>query len=99
MRLGSKRSADGDVAEILEYLAGVAGHGTAAKYAEAFDGAFDRLSTFPGIGPPRRALGPLARIWLVLPYVIIYDYGDDVVTVLRVRHVKRDITIDLISRR
>jgi plasmid stabilization system protein ParE len=32
----------------------------------------------------------------VLPYIIVYDHDDDVVTVLRVLHGKRNITRDLI---
>lgn len=52
----------------------------------------------PAYRTPRPALGPQARIWLVPPYVIIYDYDDDLVTVLRVLHARRNITIDLIGR-
>jgi plasmid stabilization system protein ParE len=32
----------------------------------------------------------------VLPYIVIYDYEEDTVTVLRVLHGKRNITRDLI---
>ena len=47
-------------------------------------------------GPPRSALGPKTRIAIVFPYLVIYDYEDDVVTVLRVLHGKRNITRNLI---
>jgi len=91
--------ADADVAAILDHLTANAGRLIAAKYAEVFDAAYDRLAAFPRIGPTRRALGPHARIWVVPPYVITYDYAGDTVTVLRVLHGKRDITGSLIGRR
>jgi plasmid stabilization system protein ParE len=40
----------------------------------------------------------MARIKLVRPHVIVYDRDVDSVTVLRVLHGRRDITIKLISR-
>jgi len=88
-----------DVAAILDYLTANAGRLIAAKYAEAFDAAYDQLAAFPRIGPTRPALGLQARIWIVPPYFMAYDYADDTVTVLRVLHGKRDITGDLIGRR
>jgi plasmid stabilization system protein ParE len=35
----------------------------------------------------------------VAPYVIVYDYADGIVTVLRVLHGKRDITRRLVRGR
>jgi plasmid stabilization system protein ParE len=32
----------------------------------------------------------------VLPYIVIYDFEDDTVTVLRVLHGKRDLTRELV---
>lgn len=91
--------ADDDIAAILDHLTANAGRSIAAKYAEAFDAAYDRLAAFPRIGPTRQALGPSARIWVVPPYVMAYDYADDIVTILRVLHGKRDITGNLIGHR
>lgn len=91
--------ADADVAEIIEYLTREAGRPIASKYAQAFDAAYDRLADFPGIGPRRPALGLRTRIWVVRPYVMIYEHADDVVTVLRILHGKRDISRNLLGRR
>jgi toxin ParE1/3/4 len=91
--------ADADVAAILDHLTANAGRPIAVKYAEAFDAAYDRLAAFPRLGPTRLALGPQTRIWIVPPYVMVYGYADDTVTVLRVLHGKRDITGDLIGHR
>ena len=44
----------------------------------------------------RIALEQSRRIAVVLPYIIVYDHDDDVVTALRVLHGKRNITRDLI---
>src|SRR3977135_4703431 len=44
----------------------------------------------------RIALDQSRRIAVVLPYIIVYDHDDEVVTVLRVLHGKRNITRDLI---
>jgi plasmid stabilization system protein ParE len=49
----------------------------------------------PDIGPPRHALGP-ARVVIILPYLVIYEHQENVVTVLRVLHGKRNITRDLL---
>jgi plasmid stabilization system protein ParE len=76
-----------------------AGQPVAAKYASALDAAYDRFASFPRIGPRRPALGAHARIWVVRPYVIVYDHIDDSVTVLRVLHGRRDITRRLIRPR
>lgn len=64
-----------------------------------FDAAYDRLAAFPRIGPTRNKLGQHARIWVVTPYVMVYDYADETVVVLRVVHGKRNITGDLLGTR
>jgi toxin ParE1/3/4 len=45
-------------------------------------------------------LGSDARIAIVAPYVLIYDYtrDDDVLTLLRILHGKRDITRKVLNR-
>jgi toxin ParE1/3/4 len=91
--------ADADVREIIAYLIKEAGRPVALRYAQAFDAAYDRLADFPGIGPRRPALGVDTGIWVVRPYVIIYEHYDDTVTVLRILHGKRDITRHLVRMR
>ena len=87
-----------DVRDILTDLSERAGYGVASRYAADFKAAYRGLAQFPGNGPPRRALGPNARIKIVYPYVIIYDHEASNATVLRVLHGRRDITIQLIKR-
>ncbi|MGO9173471.1 MAG: type II toxin-antitoxin system RelE/ParE family toxin [Rhodomicrobium sp.] len=89
-------SADTDIADIVSDLAAKAGIATAERYAAGFDVLFDRLADFPDIGAPRPKLGPHTRIGIVPPYVAVYDHKDDLVTVLRVLHGRRNITARLI---
>ncbi len=85
-----------DLRRILSELNERAGYSVAARYAADFKATYRRLVNVPAGGPPRPALGPKSQIAIVLPYVVIYDHEDDVVTVLRVLHGKRNITRDLI---
>src|SRR5262245_33666161 len=55
-------------------------------------GRLPRLAAMPDIGPPRPALGSNARVVIILPYLVIYEHRDNVVTVFRVLHGKRNIT-------
>jgi toxin ParE1/3/4 len=87
-----------DVRDILTDLNRMAGHLVASRYAAQFKNVYRNLAQFPDSGPSRPDLGPMARIKLVHPYVIVYDRDVDAVTVLRVLHGRRDITIKLISR-
>jgi toxin ParE1/3/4 len=92
-------SADADIAAIQKDLAKSAGIGVATKYTAAFERVYDRLAEHPGSGAPRPALGRDIRIAVVLPYVLIYRCraADDVATVLRIVHGRRNITAKLIS--
>ena len=86
-----------DLRRILSDLAERAGYRVAERYGVEFKATYRRLSAFPNSGPPRPTLGSKIRIALVLPYLVIYENGDDgSVTVLRVLHGKRNITRDLI---
>lgn len=91
--------ADADVQAIIAHLAKEAGRPVAARYARAFNAAYDRFADFPGIGPRRPALGQHTRIWVERPYVIVYDHVHDTVTVLRILHGKRNITRHLVRGR
>jgi toxin ParE1/3/4 len=68
----------------------------ATRYAVEFEATYRRLAAFPGIGTPRPALGPQTRIAIVTPYVVIYDWAEDTVTVLGVLHGRRNITRKLV---
>jgi plasmid stabilization system protein ParE len=90
--------AHADVAEILVHLTQAAGYPVAARYRQEFDAVYERLAALPESGPRRRTLGPHARIALVHPYVIVYDNVDDIVTVLRVLHARRNISRRLVRQ-
>jgi toxin ParE1/3/4 len=100
-RLIVSQAAQDDVRAILAFLQLNAGLDVARKYVEGFDRATDLLVDFPAIGMPRPELGPHARTTRVDPYLLIYDHdqGHDTVTVLRVVHGRRNITVDMITRR
>ena len=85
-----------DLRRILSDLNERAGYSVAARYAIDFKAVYRRLIDLPAGGPPRPALGSKTRIAIVLPYIVIYDFEDDVVTVLRVLHGKRNITRELV---
>jgi toxin ParE1/3/4 len=89
--------AKGDIRRILSDLNERAGFNVATRYAAAFKAAYRRLAVAPTSGPPRSALGPRTRIAIVLPYIVIYEYENDSITVLRVLHGKRNITRDLVQ--
>jgi plasmid stabilization system protein ParE len=92
-------SADADVYAIQSDLAKAAGIHIAAKYTALFEKLYDRLAEHPDSGAPRPGLGKDIRIGIVLPYIVIYRHhqAEDVVTVLRVVHGRRNITAKLIS--
>ena len=68
VRLSTVAQADFD--EILDYLTQAAGTRTAADYAERLRACVNRIAEFPGLGSPRRRLGPQTRATSVDPYLI-----------------------------
>lgn len=99
-RLIVATDAERDIGEILDYLEREAGSQTAVAYGQRFVQAIERMADFPGHGTPRPDLGTDARVALVWPYLLVYDFtaADDTATLLRVLHGKRDITERLIKR-
>ena len=99
-RLLVAAEAEDDIDDILAYLQREAGPATAIAYAERFAEAIERIAAFPGHGTARPQLGPQARIAIVYPYLLVYDFdaADDLATLLRVLHGKREITERLIRR-
>ena len=99
-RLLVAAEAEGDIDDILAYLERDAGRVTAIAYAERFAEAIQRITDFPGHGTARPQLGPHARIAIVYPYLLVYDFDatDDLATLLRLLHGKREITERLIRR-
>lgn len=87
-----------DVNSILSDLNERAGSPVSKRYAAEFKKMNETLAEFPESGPLRKGLGRYARIKVVLPYVVVYDFAGDLVTVLRVLHGQRNITKKLITR-
>lgn len=101
IRLLVSQEAEADIDDILSYLLDNAGPVTAARYGERFTEAFERITDIPGAGAPRPHLGSAARIMIVYPYILIYDFPaaePDTAVLLRVLHGKRAITERLIKR-
>lgn len=97
-RLVVTADAEADLDEILQYLQREASVVVAEEYGRKFRACIERLVESPGIGSPRPALGATTRIGIVWPYLLIYDYvaSEDVLTLLRILHGKRNITRRLI---
>ena len=87
-----------DVREILAMLAQVAGRRVARRYGANLKAMYRYIAQFPAAGAPRPPLGPHARIRVVSPFVMIYDYADGVATILRVVDGRRDISAELLKR-
>jgi len=92
--------AEADTHDILVYLEQQAGASVAADYGRRFGRTIERLVSMPETGAPRPSLGPNARIAVVFPYILIYDYvrADDTLTLLRILHGRRNISRDLLQR-
>ncbi len=92
--------AEADTRDILAYLEREAGSPIAADYGRRFGRTIERLVRMPETGAPRPSLGSRARIAIVFPYILIYDYtpDDDTLTLLRILHGRRNISHDLLRR-
>jgi toxin ParE1/3/4 len=92
--------AETDTDEILTYLTREAGDLVADKYGRRLRVTIERLLDMPEMGAARPSLGPNARIAIVYPYVLVYDYtrDDDTLTLLRILHGRRRVTRDLLGR-
>jgi toxin ParE1/3/4 len=92
-RVVATEAAVRDEAGIIADLRAKAGYRIAEKYKVLFDRVYWLLADHPAIGPRRPQLGPHVRIWIVAPYLLIYELNEneDVVTVLRVVHGRRKL--------
>ena len=75
-RLVVTADAETDITDVLDHLAKKAGSAVAIAYGHKFRTSIERLLEFPGMGARRPALGASARIAIVPPCVLIYDYTD-----------------------
>ena len=81
-----------DVSEIVAGLEERAGIATAEKYARVIAERGAMLQDFPLSGSLRSNLGPNMRATAVRPYIVSYEFDDEVVYFHRVMHSRRNIT-------
>lgn len=85
-----------DIDNVVDYLETVAGSGVARAFVTNVERAFRLLEGQPGIGAMRLA-GPARRpglrVWNLrgFDYLICYEVSGEVLTVVRVLHMARDI--------
>ena len=98
-RLVVTADAETDTNDILEYLEPEAGSRIAEDYGRRFRAAIVRFVDLPETGARWPALGQNVRIAIVYPYIFVYEYTprEDVVTLLRVLHGRRNITRELLK--
>lgn len=87
-----------DIEAILVYLAREAGETVAAKYRRELLRIFALLGDQPALGARRPELGRGVRLSIVAPYLVLYRYIHETVTVLRVLHGSRRISAALLRR-
>jgi toxin ParE1/3/4 len=90
-RLNISQHAQADFAAIIEYLAKEAGMWVARDYREQIRAFYRLLRDHPEIGAPRPRLGRNIRVGVVRPYLVIYRYAGEGVTVLRIVHGRRKL--------
>lgn len=73
-----------DAAAVFAMLIDTAGPDIGMRYRRDIESLFERLIMFPQSGVERPAPGRNIRIGVVAPYVVIYDYRDDVVRIIRI---------------
>lgn len=88
-KLRISRQAQADLEEIQ--LRGLTefGAGAARTFMSGFDDIFIRLRTYPLVGRSRPEFGRGIRSCLNAPYIVVYRYETDVVSIQRILHTAR----------
>ena len=88
-KLRISRQAQVDLEEIQ--LRGLTEFGvqTARAFMSGFDDIFIRLQTYPLVGRSRPEFGRGVRSCLHAPYIVVYRYEADVVSIQRILHSAR----------
>ena len=84
-------SAGQDLDDIFALVAEDNGLGVAVAQLERLEKSLDRLAAFPRLGRARRDLGENTFTLPVRPWVIIYDFAEGDVEVLRIVDGRRDL--------
>ena len=98
MRLVFAEPAARDLEDIIDYIA-LDSSKAAKRVYQAIVAAAGRLKDFPESGQPGRASGTRELSVTALPYIIVYEVGAEIVTVLAVFHGARDLARALKERR
>lgn len=83
------RQAQADLEDIQLHSLTEFGPRTARDFMAGFDHIFARLKTYPLIGRLRPEYGRNVRCCLHAPYLVLYRYEADVVSIQRVLHAAR----------
>ncbi len=97
-RLVFAEPAERDLGGIIDYIA-LDNPAAAEKVYRAVAAAAQRLGDFPEIGRPGRLPDTRELLVSTLPYLIVYEVGAGVVTILAVFHTSRDLAQTLAERR
>ena len=85
-------SAEGELEEVLRFIAEQDGKSRAEHVLVHFLDAFDNLASSPGIGHHKRRLtGDTLRWWPVFRFLVLYDPEAEPLTVMRILHGARDL--------
>lgn len=98
MRLVFAEPAERDLDSIIDYIA-LGNPNAAEKVYRAIVAAARRLIDFPAMGRSGRLPGTREFPMSSLPYMIVYEVGAEVVTILAVFHTSRDLARALAERR
>jgi toxin ParE1/3/4 len=81
-----------DLDDIFAWVAEDNGLGVAVAQLERLEKSLDRLAAFPQLGRARPDLGENTFTLPVRPWVIIYDFAEGDVEVLRIVDGRRDLS-------
>jgi len=98
MRLVFAEPAERDLNSIVDYIA-LDNPNAAQQVYRVIIAAARRLTKFPRIGRPGRLEETRELSLPSLPYIMVYQIGADVVTILAVFHTARDLPRALAERR
>jgi len=97
-RLVFAEPAERDLDSIIDYIA-LDNPGAAETVYRAIVATAERLTNFPEMGRSGRLPGTREFPVSSLPYLIVYEVGADVVTILAVFHSARDLARALAERK
>ena len=86
-------TAENDLREVLDYIAGQDGRERALHVHRKFVQAFEALAGAPGMGVQRELTPPGVRWWTVFRFLVIYQSEASPIEILRIIHGAREIRL------